>query len=105
LQTLLTIASQHEGALEMLKIDDVGPLIETAGQNPLALSILNYMWINSSIDQSKNAIIQESINKGISTLVVMFAGTDAVTFLNEIGTLLQNLDQEVSLNLCLQNLY
>ncbi|EKD21253.1 DUF1941 family protein [Drepanopeziza brunnea f. sp. 'multigermtubi' MB_m1] len=49
LQTLLTIVSHPEGALEMLAIEDLSPLIEITNQYPLALEIFEYGWTRQLI--------------------------------------------------------
>lgn len=82
----------------MLSIQDLSPLVEIAGQYSMALQIFNYMWINSSTDESRAGTVRESINKIIPTFVVIFKGTDAVTLLSSIAELLPNLAPDVRLN-------
>lgn len=97
LQTLLTLSSQPEGALELLKIEDLSPLTEIAVQYPEVLDILNFTWVNASIISSEADAVQKSINKTIPILLTVFSGTDAVTLLNLVGSLLPRLTPEVSM--------
>lgn len=96
LQTLLTISSQPEGALEILSVQDVSPLIEIASQHTLVLEIFQYTWLNASSLSVHVPHVRESIDKVIPALVVTFKGTDAVTFLNFLDTLLHRIEPEVS---------
>jgi hypothetical protein len=92
----LTIVSQPEGALEMLKIEDLSPLTEIAAQNSLVLDILNFTWTNAALVTTDVEAIQKSIDKVIPTLQNTFNGTDSVTFISFLGSLLPKLVPEVS---------
>ncbi|TGO19265.1 hypothetical protein BTUL_0005g01140 [Botrytis tulipae] len=92
LQTLLTIVSQVEGSLELLKVEDISSLIEIAPQYPLVLDILNYTWANGSTVEVQ--AVYESINRLIPNLLVVFKGTDAVTFLSFISSFIPKLSSE-----------
>ncbi|KAJ8068250.1 hypothetical protein OCU04_003817 [Sclerotinia nivalis] len=94
LQTLLTIVSQIEGSLELLKVEDLSPLTEIAPQYPLVLDILNYTWANGSTINTEVQAVHESINKVIPNLLVVFKGTDAVTFLSFIASFIPKLSSE-----------
>ncbi|ESZ97792.1 hypothetical protein SBOR_1801 [Sclerotinia borealis F-4128] len=94
LQTLLTIVSQVDGSLEFLKIEDLSPLIEIAPQYPLVLDILNYTWANGSTINTEVQAVHRSINKVIPNLLVVFKGTDAVTFLSFIASFIPKLSSE-----------
>ncbi|KAF7865888.1 hypothetical protein EAF04_006053 [Stromatinia cepivora] len=94
LQTLLTIVSQLEGSLELLKVEDLSPLTEIAPQYPLVLDILNYTWANGSTINTEVQAVHESINKMIPNLLVVFKGTDAVTFLSFIASFIMKLSSE-----------
>lgn len=95
LQTILTIVSQPEGALEMLRIEDLSPLTEIAVQYPLVLDIFSFTWTNASTIGPPDAV-RESIDKYVTILLVVFKDTDAVTLLNFIGNLIPKLTPEVS---------
>ncbi|KAM0309041.1 hypothetical protein ACHAO8_009399 [Botrytis cinerea] len=92
LQTLLTIVSQVEGSLELLKIEDLSSLTEIAPQCPLVLDILNYTWANGSTIEVQ--AVHESINRVIPNLLVVFKGTDAVTFLSFVSSFIPKLSFE-----------
>ncbi|CAD6445069.1 35366ff8-8604-47d7-a34b-0c372026f106 [Sclerotinia trifoliorum] len=94
LQTLLTIVSQAEGSLELLKVEDLSPLTEIAPQYPLVLDIFNYTWANGSTINTEVQAVHESINRVIPNLLVVFKGTDAVTFLTFIASFIPKLSSE-----------
>ena len=96
LQTLLTIASQPDGALEILNIRDLSPLTEIAVQYSLVLDILNYAWTNGAIVPTEVGKVCKSINDRIPTLQNVFKSTDAVTFLTFVASFLPKLKPEVS---------
>ncbi|KAF4638042.1 hypothetical protein G7Y89_g24 [Cudoniella acicularis] len=96
LQTLLTIVSQTDGALELLKVSDLSPLTEIATQNPLVLDILSYSWINASTIREEIATVRASIDNLLPALLVIFRQTDAVTLIQCVGSLLLKLVPEVS---------
>ena len=95
MQTLLTIASQPEGALEMLRIEDSSPLAEIATQYPLTLEIFSYSWTNASTISTEIPTVRESIDRTIPTLIVVFKQTDAVTLIECLGSFLPKLESEV----------
>jgi hypothetical protein len=97
LQTLLTIASQREGALEILHLEDPSPLIEIANQYSHVLDIYNFTWINASTDTSLIQAVKEHIDKILPAFVLVFKDTDAVTFITFVGGLIPRLDSQVSL--------
>ncbi|KAH8591749.1 Neurochondrin-domain-containing protein [Bisporella sp. PMI_857] len=93
LQTVATITSQPEGALEMLNFEDTSPLTEIALQHPLVLDILGFTWINASTIESKALVVQARIDKTMPILLKIFEGTDAVTLLAFAETLLSSIPQ------------
>lgn len=95
MQTLLTIVSQLEGALELLKTDDLSPLIEIAPQQPLALDILHYTWSNASTNPLESRNIIRQADEVVPKLLLSFKGTDAVTLLNFMGNTIPKLEFEV----------
>lgn len=96
MQTILTIVSQPEGALEILAVQDLSPLIEISNQDPLVLDIFNFSWTNASTIPAEVEAVKKSINQVIPALIVNFKGTDAVTFVAFVGNLLPKLEPEVS---------
>ena len=71
-------------------------MIELASQDPLVLEIFNYTWLNASLIPAEIQAVQESINNIVPSLVVVFKGTDGVTFLNFLGDLIPKLEPDVS---------
>lgn len=98
MQTILTTVSQPEGALEILAIQDLSPLIEISNQYPLALDILNFSWTNASTISAEVEAVRKSINQVIPALIVNFMGTDAVTFIGFVGNMLPKLEPDVSVS-------
>lgn len=96
LQTLLTIVSQPEGALELLRIEDLSPLTEIAPQYPSVLDIFSFTWSNASAISHDTDGVRESIDKYLPILLVLFKDTDAVTLISAFGNLIPKLIPEVS---------
>jgi len=97
----LTLASQPEGALEVLRIEDFSPLTEIAPQYSLVLDIFEYAWINASTISEEVALVRENIDKVIPALLLVFRQTDAVTLLECLGSFLPKAVPEVSLYILL----
>jgi hypothetical protein len=95
LQTLLTIVSQIEGSLEILRLEDPSPLIEIASQYSYVLDIFKFTWINASTGVSRMDMVRENIDQVLPALIVSFQSTDAVTLLTFVGDLLPKLDSQV----------
>lgn len=98
LETLLTIASQPEGALEILRIEDLSPLTEIAPQYPSVLDILSYTWTNASVISGEVERVRDSIDKYMPMLLVVFKDTDAVTLISFFGNLIPKLVPDVSVD-------
>lgn len=96
IQTLLIIVSQPEGAVELLHVKDLSPLIEIASQYPLVLEVIKYTWLNASTLPEEIQAVRENVNKVVPSLVVVFKGTDAVTFIIFLGDFLPKVEQDVS---------
>ncbi|KAH8805674.1 Neurochondrin-domain-containing protein [Xylogone sp. PMI_703] len=90
LQTLLTLVSQVEGALELMKLDNWSPLTEIAIEHPLVLDIISYTWINAATVSSELQNVQNSIDSVMQKLLLVFQGTDAVTFLRFCANFIKN---------------
>ncbi|KAI1000461.1 hypothetical protein K3495_g7736 [Podosphaera aphanis] len=95
LQSLMIIVSQPEGSIKLLSIEDLSPLTELATQEPMALDILQYAWLNAAATSNGADLVRTSIDKLIPNLTKSFQGTDAVTLLNSIANLLPNLDPAI----------
>lgn len=96
LQTLMTIASQPEGSLQILRVEDLSPLTNLASQTPSVLDILSFAWTNASAMNSETDRVQESIGKYMPKLLATFKDTDAVTLISCFGNLIPKLTPEVS---------
>lgn len=96
LQTLLTVVSQPEGAVELLHIEDITPLTEIAPQYPHVLDIINFMWINASTIDSEVQTVRESIDRTMPILLSVFDSTDAVTLIRFAGDFLSKVLPSVS---------
>jgi hypothetical protein len=92
----LTISSQPEGALELLSVPDITPLIQIATQDPLVLEIMNHAWIAASTIGTDVQTVRESIERIMPALVTTFKDTDAVTLISFVGSLLPKLEFEAS---------
>ena len=99
LQTLLTLVSQVEGALRLLKVDDLSPLTEIATQDPLTLDIIRFSLSNASTISSEIQLVRQRTDTLISNLLLVFKGTDAVTFLDFLAKTLPQQASEVGLAL------
>jgi hypothetical protein len=92
----LTIVSQPEGAIELLNVQDTSPLIEIASQYPLVLDVIKYTWLNASSLPGETQAVLENVDKIVPNLLVVFKGTDGVTFINFLGDCLPKLEPGVS---------
>ena len=97
LQTLLTVVSRPEGAVELLNIEDQSSLLEIAPVYPLVLDIFKFGWTNASTLSQETHKVRQNINTVIPTLLVVFKTTDAVTLIEFLGDLLPKLVPEVCL--------
>ena len=97
LQTLLTVVSRPEGAVELLNIEDQSSLLEIAPVYPLVLDIFKFGWTNTSTLSQETHKVRQNINTVIPTLLVVFKTTDAVTLIEFLGDLLPKLVPEVCL--------
>jgi hypothetical protein len=80
----------------MLSIEDLSPLTEISAQYALVLDILDFTWANAAISRPKIDSVRKSIDKYIPKLQNVFKGTDAVTFINFMGSFLPKLVPEAS---------
>ncbi len=91
----MTISSEPEGALEILNLKDVSPLIEIASEYSMVLEVVGFAWINLSVEPERQDVVRESMNKILPKLILTFKGTDAVTLIEFVGSLLQRLNSTV----------
>ena len=82
--------------MELLGLPDLSALIEIASQYPLVLDVIKYMWLNASTLPNETQSVRENVDKVIPSLVLVFKGTDAVTFISFLGDCLPQLEPEVS---------
>lgn len=96
LQTLLTLVSSPEGAREFVAIDDASALIEIAPSQPLVLDVFLYAYSQLAVLPASSSTLRSKVNSTVQSLVVSFKGTDAVTLLGFLDSLLRRVDAEVS---------
>lgn len=78
-----------------ISIEDITPLTEIAATNPIILDILRHAWLGSmSTTESKHELAQ-NVDKNLHAVTIAFKGTDAVTLLSFIGSLLPQADPAV----------
>ncbi len=79
----------------MLKLEDVSPLIEIASEYCMVLEVFSFAWINLSAEPERQDLVRENMDKILPKLILTFKGTDAVTLIEFLGSLLQRLDSTV----------
>jgi hypothetical protein len=92
----VSLVSQQDGAKVFAEIEDLSPLTETASTQPLALDALQYAWLNAMTATTDKPSLRSKIDSTIGSLVSSFKGTDAVTLLSFLASLLPRLEPEVS---------
>lgn len=92
----MSLVSQPDGAKIFTAIDDLSPLTETASSQPLALDTLLYAWLNAMTATADKSSLRSKIDSTIGSLVSSFKGTDAVTLLSFLASLLPRLEPEVN---------
>ncbi|GKT43945.1 uncharacterized protein ColSpa_04126 [Colletotrichum spaethianum] len=92
IQTILTIVVFPEGAKSFFEVEDVSPLVEIAPNNPSALEIFAFAWINCMDLAEDKTVMKTKIDGTIQALVSTFTGTDGVTLLEFLGKFLRNSD-------------
>lgn len=95
LQTILTLVSSPEGARELVAIDDASALIEIAPSQPLVLDVFLYAYSQLAVLPEHRLTLRSKLNSTVQSLVVSFKGTDAVTLLCFLDSLLRRVDTEV----------
>ncbi|KAK4248370.1 Neurochondrin-domain-containing protein [Corynascus novoguineensis] len=95
LETLVSLVSRSDGARVFTTVEDLSPLTEIASSQPLALDTLLYAWLNAAAEATDKNRLRSKIDSTIGSLVASFKGTDAVTLLSFLASLLPKLDPEV----------
>ncbi|SPQ25989.1 e9b59b6a-f39c-4d2a-9b94-75afe2ab05bc [Thermothielavioides terrestris] len=95
LETLVSLVSHPDGAQAFTAIDDISPLTEVASSQPLVLDTLLYAWLNATAAGADKTKLRSKMDATIGSLVSSFKGTDAVTLLAFLGSLLPRLEPEV----------
>jgi hypothetical protein len=91
----VSLVSQPDGAHAFTAVEDLSPLTEIAPSQPLALDVLLYAWLNAMTATPDKNSLRIKIGATISSLVASFKGTDAVTLLSFLASLLPRLEPEV----------
>lgn len=89
--------STLDGAQEFIAIEDASALIEIAPSQPLVLDVFLYTYSQLAVLPEHRSILRTRINSTLQGLVASFKGTDAVTLLNFLDSLLRRVDPEVRL--------
>lgn len=96
LQTLLTLVSSPEGAQELVAVDDASALVEIAPSQPLVLEVFIHAFSQLAVLPGHRSTLPSKVNATVQSLVASFKGTDAVTLLVFLDSLLRTVDPEVS---------
>lgn len=95
LKSLLTIMScSSTGRQALVATEDWSPLIEIAPKQPLVLSILAWAWTSSQ--NTDGTTMTKRVDDAILALCASYRGTDAVTLLDFLSSLLSRLNSDVS---------
>ncbi|PFH58204.1 hypothetical protein XA68_14024 [Ophiocordyceps unilateralis] len=95
LQLLHTLVSLPQGARILVNCQDLSPLTENAPSHPLVLDILGFAWLNGMADAENRLVLSQKIDATLKSLSSSFTGTDAVIFLEFLGTFLRQADPAV----------
>ncbi|KAK5989067.1 hypothetical protein PT974_10565 [Cladobotryum mycophilum] len=89
LQLLYTLVSSPKGALAFVQVEDLSALTEIAPTHSIVLDILCYAWLNAMTSFENKSDLSKGIDNTIQSLASSFTSTDAVTFLEFLGTFLR----------------
>ncbi|UKZ71359.1 uncharacterized protein TrAtP1_012319 [Trichoderma atroviride] len=95
LQLLYTLVSCQEGAMALVRIDDLSSITEIAPSHAIAMDILLHAWLNAMVVVDDTSYLADHIDANVQSLVASFRGTDAVTLLEFLGQLLRQASSEV----------
>lgn len=96
LQVLHALVSSQEGAMALVKVEDLSSITEIAPSHAIAMDILRHAWLNAMVVVDDASYLADRIDRNVQSLVSSFRGTDAVTFLEFLGLLLRQASSEVS---------
>lgn len=96
LQLLYTLVNSKDGAAAFMEVEDTTPLTEIATSHAMVLDIFCRAWLNNMASGAAGAGLSQKIEAALQNLVVLFKGTDAVTYLAFLGTFLSQATPEVS---------
>ncbi|KAL6694632.1 Neurochondrin domain-containing protein [Trichoderma pleuroticola] len=95
LQVLHALVSSQEGAMALVKVEDLSSITEIAPSHAVAMDILRHAWLNAMIVVDDASYLADRIDRNVQSLVSSFRGTDAVTFLEFLGLLLRQASPEI----------
>ncbi|KAL6786808.1 Neurochondrin domain-containing protein [Trichoderma sp. SZMC 28012] len=95
LQVLHALVSSQEGAMALVKVEDLSSITEIAPSHAVAMDILRHAWLNSMVVVDDASYLADRIDRNVQSLVSSFRGTDAVTFLEFLGLLLRQASSEI----------
>ncbi|KAL7923563.1 Neurochondrin domain-containing protein [Trichoderma austrokoningii] len=95
LQLLYTLVSRQEGAMALVRIDDLSSITEIAPSHAVAMDVLLHAWLNAMVVVDDTSYVANHIDGNVQSLVASFRGTDAVTLLEFLGQLLRQASSEV----------
>lgn len=96
LQLLYTLVNSKDGAAAFVKVEDTTPLTEIATSHAMVLDVFCRAWLNHMASDTAGADLSPRIEAVLQNLVVLFKGTDAVTYLAFLGAFLSQATPEVS---------
>lgn len=96
LQLLYALVSSQEGAMALVKVEDLSSITEIAPSHAVAMDVLRHAWLNAMVVVDDTSYLADRIDRNVQSLVSSFRGTDAVTFLEFLGLLLRQASPEVS---------
>ncbi|OAA79639.1 hypothetical protein LEL_03125 [Akanthomyces lecanii RCEF 1005] len=94
LQLLYTLVNSKDGAAAFMEVEDTTPLTEIATSHAMVLDIFCRAWLNNMASGAAGAGLSQKIEAVLQNLVVLFKGTDAVTYLAFLGTFLSQATPE-----------
>ncbi|KAL7962718.1 Neurochondrin domain-containing protein [Trichoderma compactum] len=95
LQVLHALVSSQEGAMALVKVEDLSSITESAPSHVVAMDILRHAWLNAMVVVDDASYLADRIDRNVQSLVSSFRGTDAVTFLEFLGLLLRQASSEI----------
>ena len=95
LQSLLTFASQPQGAAALWTLADLSPIVHMAPEEPLALQVIDYLVRDGATRVLMERTIRHSFDKIMSTLVASFKNGQSQQLLEYLAGLLPNIGPEV----------